>query len=175
LVRLKTSPENVDGSLLSDEEYSKQRLELLQQKARLQSPNTIRLEAEQAVNESEEAFEFARSARRKFLEGDFRAKKQVLVTMGSNLTLMDKKLIVEAKKPFVLIENFTTGDCGRVRPVEPENPQANVGWNERTGHQFLRRLRDVKEDRNSECQNKNLVKAIYAYFRGRRGSNSSVD
>ena len=52
LVKLKTSPQNADGSLLSDEEYSSRRLALLQEKARLeQSPETIRQEAEQDLRD----------------------------------------------------------------------------------------------------------------------------
>jgi hypothetical protein len=165
LVKLKTSPENIDGSLLSDEEYSKQRLELLQEKARLQSPETIRIEAEQAVQSSEEAFEFAHSARKKFAQGDFREKKQILTTMGSNLTLIDKKLIIEAKKPFVLIEKFKSSDGTQNEPVEPKNPQANTGWNNRPTYEFSRRLRDVKEVRNSERKKKQLIKSVYHFFR----------
>jgi hypothetical protein len=165
LVKLKTSPENADGSLLSDEEYSKRRRELLQEKAKLGSPEDIKRQAEWALRQSEEAFELAESARRKFLEGDFRVKKGVLVAIGSNPVLMDKKLIVRAKRPFALIEAFKSGESADTERIEPENASVEYGRSGRITTRSSRQLRGVKEVRTNERKMKNLVSKVYHYFR----------
>jgi site-specific DNA recombinase len=120
LVKLKTSPENNDGSLLSDEEYRAQRQKLLEEKARL-APKDIKSQANHALHRSEETFEFAHSAQSKFTQGNFQIKKQVLATIGSNLYLMDEKLIIEAKKPFVLLQASMSPDMRGNSSFEPRN------------------------------------------------------
>jgi len=44
------------------------------------------------------------SAREWFAKGDLKAKKEILSAIGSNLTLKDKKLFIEAKNPFLILE-----------------------------------------------------------------------
>jgi len=93
LVRLKTTAENADGRLLSDEEYGKQRFELLKEKARLEElSRDTGHRVEQWVQSAEKIFEFACSAPVRFTAGDSTTKKEILASVGSNLTLKDKKL-----------------------------------------------------------------------------------
>ena len=164
LVKLKTSPGNADGSLISDEEYSKRRRELLQEKAALGSPEDMKRSAEWALRQSEDTFEFAESAERKFRTGDCRVKKGVLVGLGSNQILVHKRLMIQAKKPLALIEAFKSGQRDNSDGIEPENGGLKSERDGSDEPHFSRVLRDVKEVRTTQSKYK-LVKDIYRYFR----------
>lgn len=118
LVKLKTSPQNTDGSLLSDEEYGKQRFQLIKEKTQLKellqdSGDRV----EKWVETAEKIFQFASVARERFAKGDLNTKKEILLAIGSNLTLKDKKLFIEAKKPFLVLEKSL-----------PDLPQDNAAF-----------------------------------------------
>jgi hypothetical protein len=169
LIRLKTSPANADGSLLSDEEYARQRRELLEEKATFEkSPKDMRAEAEQALRQSEAVFEFAGSACEKFGKGDFRAKKQILMTMGSHQSLLDKKLLIEARKPFVWLGDFLAAEPEKIAPVAPENIVVAQRRKSPVEYQYLGLLRDLKDVRTSASKIRTLVRKVYHFFRSAR-------
>jgi hypothetical protein len=112
LLRLKTSPGNADGALLSDQEYGQQRRELLHEKSTLerflhdgaeQKARTLKL--------AQEVFEFVALVRERFANGDVETKRRILTTIGSNLILKDKVLRIEAQKPFSVFETPQTDDA----------------------------------------------------------------
>src|SRR5206468_4272668 len=122
LVKLKTSSGNADASLLSNEEYGRQRFELLKEKSALEELlRDSGHRVEQWVKLSEQTFEFACTARSRFAQGDAKTKKQILATIGSNLSLKDKKLCIQARKPFFIIEKSMSADEPENEPIEPEN------------------------------------------------------
>src|SRR5262245_48566995 len=129
-VRLKTAPENSDGRLLTDEEYGRQRFELLKEKARLEE---LLLDTghrvEQWVNLAEKTFTLACSARVWFAIGDVEVKKQILTAIGSNLTLKDKILCIEAKKPFVILTQSHSPEAGENSTFEPKKNNTIQGEN----------------------------------------------
>ncbi len=91
MIKLKTSSGNTDGSLLSDEEYGRQRLELLKEKAGLEELlRDAGHQVEQGLKRSEKIFHVACTARDRFGKGDSKTKKEILLQIGSNLTLKDK-------------------------------------------------------------------------------------
>ena len=106
LVSLKTSPGNADGSQLSEDEYGRRRARLLKEKVALEE---LIGDAGQRIGEqlrlSEKTFDFACTAQERFAKGNAMTKKEMLVTLGSNLTLKDKILFIEARKPFFILEN----------------------------------------------------------------------
>ncbi len=120
LVKLKTAPHNIDGCLLSDEEYSRQRIALLKEKGALEG---LLQDAGQGVEKglelSEKTFDFASTARDRFAKGDCKTKKDILAALGSNLVLKDKMLRIEALEPFLLLQNALGGDEHLQRPIEP--------------------------------------------------------
>ena len=121
LVRLKTSPQNADGSLLSDTEYGQQRVQLLKEKARLEELfQDTGHRVEQWLELAEKTFEFACAARSWFAAGDLKTKKAILSAIGSNLTLKDKKLRIEAKNPFLIIEKSLPRLADAQPVFEPE-------------------------------------------------------
>jgi site-specific DNA recombinase len=121
LVGLKTSPGNKDGSLLSDTEYVERRTKLLKEKAALEELlNGAGARLEQPLKQSKQTFEFACMVQERFAEGDARTKKEILTTMGSNLILKDKKLLIEASKPFFILGNMLFPEKPIISPIEPE-------------------------------------------------------
>lgn len=104
LLRLKLSPSNTDGSLLSDEEYGKQKARLLAEKVRLEEKlRDTEHHVEHWLDIAEKTFMFACHAREWFMRGTLEDKRQILMAIGSNLVLKDKKLRIEATKPFFIL------------------------------------------------------------------------
>jgi DNA invertase Pin-like site-specific DNA recombinase len=128
LLNLKTSPGNKDGSLLSDSEYAQRRGNLLKEKAALEKLfNDAGHRVEQQLKLSEQTFEFACIVQERFAKGDPKTKKEILATVGSNLILKDKKLLIEARKPFFIIGNMLSPEKPPISPIEPEKTKAAYG------------------------------------------------
>lgn len=126
LVRLKTAPGNVDGSLLSDAEYEHQRLSLLREKAGLEAHLVDPTQRYQrALAETLTIFRFARLAHASFVGGDQEAKRKILSAIGSNLTLIDGKLRIQALKPFEIIEGMLSGSEQSSEGFEPAETGPN--------------------------------------------------
>jgi DNA invertase Pin-like site-specific DNA recombinase len=165
LVKLKTSPGNADGSRLSDEEYGRRRVELLKMKKQLEELlNGTGYRTEQRLKLSEQTFEFACAVQERFAKGDPKTKKTILTTMGSNLTLKDKKLLIEARKPFFILGNMLSPEEPLISPFEPEKPKAEYG--QIIPSLFLSPyVRGVGDDvRTLKHKSKKLAKQIYRFF-----------
>lgn len=171
LVKLKTSHLNVDGSQLSDDEYTHQRSELLKEKATLEELlKDVGHRVEQWLRLSEDTFEFAATARERFAKGDPMTKKAILAAIGSNLTLKDKKLCIEASKPFFLLETSQRGIEGGIEAFEPEktsSPQGPEGKPVSHRPTLCSQGHDV---RTYGPKMRSLVESIYHFFRD--GTNS---
>src|SRR5579872_1260418 len=166
LVKLKTSTDNADGSLLSDEEYGRQRLGLLKEKAALEELlRDAGHRVEQWLKLSEQVFEFARTARTRFADGDAKTKKEILLTIGSNLTLKDKKLSIEAAKPFFLLETFIAVDEHRNEPIEPTTIALLQGRKEATAALRPNLLRNLDDVRAYGYKAERAAALIYAHFK----------
>jgi len=137
LVNLKTSPGNRDGSLLSDAEYAERRGRLLKEKAALEELlNDAEHQMEQQLQLSEQVFEFACTVQERFAKGDAKTKEEILTTIGSNLTLKDKTLWIEARKPFFILEDTLSVEKSIISPIEPQKIKAPHG--QKTPLLFLR-------------------------------------
>jgi DNA invertase Pin-like site-specific DNA recombinase len=170
LVKLKTSPDNADGSRLSEEEYGRQRLGLLKEKAALEELlNDVGHRVNQWLNLAEQTFKFACTAQAKFAKGDPKAKKEILLTIGSNLILKDKTLSIEAKKPFLILEKSLSADLQKNGPIEPENTQPTQSRNGVNTPACLRVLAHLEDDRTLQHICRPLVKSIYAFWQGYTG------
>ena len=73
----------------------------------------------------EALFHFAKTAREDFTNKGRNTKRSILVGLGSNLIIKDKKLLLEIKKPFVSIQKAVE----RERPILQRfgTPQAGLG------------------------------------------------
>jgi len=107
LVKLKISPSNSDGSMLSDEEYKKQKLELEAEiKGLGKQMGTIDERMLEAADEVNEKFTFAARARQRYADGDLKVKREILSKLGSHLILEDKTLRIESPLPFMVIKKM---------------------------------------------------------------------
>lgn len=105
LVKLKISPVNSDGSLLSDDEFLDQKTVLVSEKNKLEE--SLKNQGQRVNNwleTVEENFNFALHARHRFEVGSPDEKREILVTIGSNLTLLDKVLGLDLENEYAFLE-----------------------------------------------------------------------
>ncbi len=120
LVKLKISPQNTDGSLLSDEEFKSQKQTLLKEKARLEEKmNDTGDRVTRWLELSEKTFDFATYARYRFANGTPEEKRQIFAGLGSNLVLKDKIVAVNLEKPLEFISNIKTQEDKIWQRLEP--------------------------------------------------------
>jgi len=92
--------------LIGDEEYSKEKRKLLDEKTRLeQSIENLKRNLGKEHELTAQTFVFANEAKGRFEKGGPEEKKTILRGIGSNFLLRDKKLSIQAEKPFSILEN----------------------------------------------------------------------
>lgn len=107
LKRLDTLIEMRVNGEITDDEYAKSKSTFLNEKHRLDSLmiDTSK-RADEWLDHADKYFEFAKTAKQTFDETDsLDVKKGILLFLGSNPTLKDKKLNVLLEKPFILIKD----------------------------------------------------------------------
>jgi DNA invertase Pin-like site-specific DNA recombinase len=165
LVGLKTSPANADGSQLSNEEYGQRRAKLLKEKAGLEEMvSDAGKRIEQQLELSEQTFDFACTAQDRFAKGNTKTRKEILVTLGSNLILKDKILIIEAREPFFILEKSITGDITLNKPFEPKTIGLSQGQNGVFSSMRPQGRAQRHDVRALQHNNPILAKRIYHFF-----------
>lgn len=108
LLNLKISPSNSDGSLLSDDEFKARKGEIVQERDRLSEMIQQQdFRADKWADALTKAFDVAANAQNRFEEAkdDVQKKKEILAKIGANFLLSNGKLHIEAKRPYIAIEN----------------------------------------------------------------------
>ena len=153
LITFKTSPANTDGSLLSDEEYLKQRITLIKEKSRLEElQRDTGHRVDKWLELSEKTFQFACYAPYWFTHGDTDTKKEILSAIGSNLTLKDKKLIIEASNHFLIFEKSITGLFIEIPVFEPVKNGSIKAQSAAFDDGFPSMLRDLDSNQDKRLQ-----------------------
>ena len=166
LVKLKTSPGNSLGGLLADDEYGRQRSQLLQEKARLEELlQDTGHRVEKWLELSEKTFEFACTARERFAKADPTTKKELLIISGSNLTLKDKQLFIKARKPFLILEASLQGSKVEEKAIEPESIGSHQRQSETRTSSRPRLLADLDGIELLQHDKEQLVQEVYSFFR----------
>ena len=166
LVQLKTSAGNADGSQLSDLEYGQRRVKLLKEKSALEELlQDTGHRVEQALTLSEKLFEFACTVQIQFAKGDAQTKKEILSTIGSNLTLKDKRLSIEATKPFCVLEKSMSDQEPKIQPIEPENTRLPYRQKEACASLRPNVLGDLDDVRTYGYKAERAAALIYAHFK----------
>ncbi len=103
-----SSPENMEGQLVSDQQYQDLRTRLLKQKGALESSiNTQNREIDEWLDLSERTFNFARYAGVWFARGDINVKRAIFACLGSNLIIKDQKIAITLRPVFkTIFENL---------------------------------------------------------------------
>lgn len=121
LVRLKISAENADNSLLSDEEFKIQKDNITIERKRIEDElKQLGQRTDYWVETAERAFNFACLAQDRFKQGDNETKRDILFALGSNLTLIDKKVRIDLLKPFSFIEQVKNDEVLEKSIIEPK-------------------------------------------------------
>lgn len=104
--------------LINDEEYVEEKKRLAEEKARLErslSEDPIK----RSLDLTAEAFNFAARAKESFEKGPLEGKRMILQELSSNLFLRDKKIEIQIKKPFQIIEKGLRVVGGGNNALEP--------------------------------------------------------
>lgn len=116
-------------NLLDDAEFVERRAQMVQEQLRLaQQREQLRKNSANRFEPVEDALFFRNQAVEWFRRGNLETKKLILETVGSNLSLSNKILSVEARKPFKQRLNDSTirelcGFIDDVRRALLENPE----------------------------------------------------
>jgi hypothetical protein len=106
-------------NLLDDEEYVAQRHRIKSEMLRLDEHlRGTELRADEWLELTEKAFDFATYARIRFQNGDISTKRQILTTLGQNFTLKDQRLSLTTSAWLVPIgENYAEIEAEYLRRV----------------------------------------------------------
>lgn len=105
LLELKISANNMDGNMLSDDEFQTKKTALLEEKARInEQVKNFDARYDEWIDLTAKTFDFASTAQDKFENGSPETKKLILKAIGSHLVLTDRKLAIEVRKPFAFIQ-----------------------------------------------------------------------
>jgi hypothetical protein len=168
LIKLKTTPGNNDGHLLSDDEYWSQRTEILKEKSRLEELlRDTGYRVEHSLRLTEQTFDFARNAGLWFASGDIQTKKTILNGIKSAILLKDKILTIEPIEPFMIIEAFQRNQQGvDYGPIEPKTALVPQAQNAKNDPSDSRVLSDVNLTGKLQHEYQDIVKKVYLFYRG---------
>jgi hypothetical protein len=119
------------NDLIDDAEYLKEKRQLVQERIKLESSLADRKRnGEQTHKQTEKTFLFANQAKDGFQNGTLEDKKSILHEIGSNFLLRGKKLLIQAEKPFCIIEEgLRTIGSGNVPLEPPQNILPKLNFN----------------------------------------------
>lgn len=110
------------SDLLDDEEYLSEKRQLLKEKIRMERALRDAAGASEAASGRTAAvFRFGHTAFTSFKNGTLEDKRVLLGNIGSNFSISDRKLSIQAEKPFVILENGLTAMQGHSGPFEPSD------------------------------------------------------
>lgn len=109
--------------LLDDEEYLKEKTALKKVIDELNKNTSLQPDENQLVELTKDSFRFATYALKEFKTGDKNAKREVLAKLGSNHTIIDKKLSISINKWLIPILNRANEFNAKLARLEPtESP-----------------------------------------------------
>lgn len=126
LIKIQTELDNLTKmryrDLINDDEFTKERNILQEQivnlKEKLRGTET---RAENWLDLAERAFQFATNARKAFIAGDIQMKKEILMALGSNPTIKDGKLNIQANEWLKPITEWSSAFENEIQRLEPNN------------------------------------------------------
>ncbi len=130
LVELKISPNNSDGSLLSEEEFSERKRTLMREKEKLtEQLKNMSTENTDWGSIARDSFDFGLTACKKFVEGYDNDRKMIVKTIGSKLILLYQKLDIQPQFLFLKYKEGikrTKKEIARVVPTNSLSDQSNL-------------------------------------------------
>ncbi len=121
-----TSAQNVNHDLYTPEEYIAEKKSLQQERQNIERElNDVKTKFDESIEATERTFNFCTFAQIHFNTGDVQKKREIFSTIGSNLTLKDKKLSIERLHPYLLIENELKAQKVLMDTLEPKKRSSN--------------------------------------------------
>lgn len=113
---------------LNEQEYLEKKADLMKQKEQFKELlNDTDNRQNQSLQKAEQVFTFAKKASFDFENGTLQKKREILHTLGSNLTLKDGKLNIDAYKPFVILRDGLAEINNNSDTLEPKNHPIQKG------------------------------------------------
>ena len=120
LINLYISTENIDRTLLNDDEFKQQKTSLMTEKQKIgEEIRKVEMRVDDWVELTEKTFNFATYAKHWFDEGDVEVKTNILRTLGQNFYLKDKKLTIELQKPYLTLHEGLKNEILQKAMLEP--------------------------------------------------------
>lgn len=189
LLDIRTSPANLDDSLVSPEEYGRKRKDLLMEKERLERNLQDRQRGNLRDFENARAVvHLSRDVEARFRNGGPSVQKRILHDIGSNLTHKDRIVNIDVKIPFRLVA-ATLQEVGLAAEsdsdtIEPErypadkariellSPSSLLGCGSRIEERTLSHAASIPARRNprrkkgpKKASMRNMVKQLLKCFR----------
>ncbi|MEX0998641.1 MAG: recombinase family protein [Thermodesulfobacteriota bacterium] len=121
LTSLRISPDNVDGELLSNEEFAEQKKSLLARKIDIKTEmKRFDARVDDWTENAEKMFNFARYARHHFNNGTKDDKKAIMRALGLNLVLKDKIFGIHDPSVFLTLKKTRDAEPSISDMFEPE-------------------------------------------------------
>ncbi len=122
LVALKISPDNSDGSLLSDGEFADRKRALLIEKEKIiQQLAKIDPASTEWAEIARDSFDFSLYAYERFNKGYSEDKNVIFKTVGSNPILLNQKLQFQLRYPFLKYKDGVKRTNEEINRLEPKN------------------------------------------------------
>ena len=153
LVKLQTAPENADGSLLSNEEYQKQRADLLIEKDRLSfDASSFQTELDGKARRIKGALHLVGQIDEPSPNGDSWRQSDILRAIGLNHLIKEKKLEIKPEFPFSELPRSGNGVQRKSPTIEPDSGQGIQSWNGNSDPAKLTLERGVDDDRTKKLE-----------------------
>lgn len=124
-----TSAQNADYSIYTPLEFSRFKKDILKEREGLEKEIAeTRRRVDDSFEKSERVFNFCSMVKETFREGDLKTKRMILSSIGSNITLMDKKLSIQLIHPFELVKNELASQIYLITRLEHEKTLAERGF-----------------------------------------------
>ena len=125
LLKMKISPNNLSGEMITDEEYVNQKTTLMKEKSTIQEKVAdMEQRGDQWLERCEEFFDFASNCHSNWNTGDQAAKRNIFsLIFGSNGLICGRELVLQTEKPFFRTDS-STNDYWRGRRDSNPRPSA---------------------------------------------------
>lgn len=129
-----TQPENRDRQIISTDSYLKRKTTLEKEKDEaLERLLDLSQHTKNFMGDTEEKFDFAVTAPERFNTGDYETRTEVLRHLGSNLKLLDKKILMDQDILHLFIRKANTDI--RVLTSDSFEPEKSIDIYEKTGYE----------------------------------------
>lgn len=136
LIALKISPDNSDGSLLSDVEFSDRKRGLLMEKEKISKElSQLNPNSSEWAELAKDSFDFAIASSKMFKNGDSNDKKVIFKEISLNPILLDQNLQFQLRFVFLKYKEGIKRSRKEIRPLEPKNStseQSNLFFSQKS-------------------------------------------